>query len=241
MGDPLDLVAAQVATLFVLTDAGRIVRENDPPRSAGPRLYIGGCESGNVVHTRHDVGDAVTREIVALAAEEPPLREPRSRPLHLDAYVALLAPEAPVEVSLGVTYVVPDSLEYAHGVTLACSGSREGDRVLAGIAAHGMPTALAEMGYTTFWEPWCVAMHEGEIASVVETVRNAPVGVEAGVSTVPVLRGRGYAAAATFGWSWHPALRDRPRFYSTSQTNTSSQAVAARLGLRFLGASLRVT
>jgi hypothetical protein len=30
-------------------------------------------------------------------------------------------------------------------------------------------------------------------------------------------------------------------FYSTDQSNSSSQRVVARLGLRFLGASLRLT
>jgi hypothetical protein len=232
------LTAIEVATLFVHTPSGRILCENDPPRSTGPRLYIGGDESGNVVRIRHDIADDVAVAIVALAADEPPLCDPRGAPVHLDAYRELLEGG---DVSLGVTYVVPDDLAYSHHATLVCSGTAGGDDLLARVATDGMPPPLASMGYTTFWEPWCVALHGDEIASVVETVRDSPVGVEAGVSTVPALRGRGLAAAATFGWASHAALRDRVRFYSTQQTNVSSQRVAARLGLRFVGANVRLT
>ena len=33
-----DLLAIQVATVFVLTESGRIRRESDPDQSAGPRM-----------------------------------------------------------------------------------------------------------------------------------------------------------------------------------------------------------
>ena len=86
-----------------------------------------------------------------------------------------------------------------------------------------------------------MALHDGEIASLVETVRIGPTGAEAGVNTVPDLRGRGFAAAATAGWAMSPSLGGRTRFYSTSATNRSSQRVAARLGLRYIGASFSLT
>ncbi len=88
-----DLLAIEVATLFVLTESGRIQHENDPDRSAGPRLYLAGCESGNVVRIRHDVGEQTARAIDALVADEPPFSDPDSTPLHLDDYVELLAAE----------------------------------------------------------------------------------------------------------------------------------------------------
>ncbi len=49
------------------------------------------------------------------------------------------------------------------------------------------------------------------------------------------------AAVATAGWAAHPALANHALIYSTSLANTSSQRVTQRLGLRFIGASLRLT
>jgi hypothetical protein len=236
-----DLATIEAATLFVLTASGRILCENDPPRSRGPRMYLGGCESANVVHIRHDVGNDTAREIEALAAGEQPLAHPSSTPAHLDDYLDLLAREMPIEQqTAGLTFYVADPLEYEHEVTLVCSDTPAGDRMLATIAAQGMPPTLFALGFTALWPPWCVALHDGAIASVAETVRTSSLGVEAGITTVPELRRRGYAAAAAAGWAAHPALHGHARFYSTQRTNVASQGVARRLGLRFVGANLRV-
>ena len=131
-----------------------------------------------------------------------------------------------------------------HDVTLVSSGTPEGDRLLTRLADQGMPQALVALGFvdaSELWEPWCLALHQGEIASVTITARLGPKGAEVGVATVPALRERGLAAAATAGWASHPSLRERALFYSADRTNVSSQRVAERLGLRFIGTSLRLT
>lgn len=64
---------------------------------------------------------------------------------------------------------------------------------------------------------------------------------ETGVATVPAFRGRGYAAAATAGWAALPSLRGHILFYETDRMNRSSQGVARRLGLRFLGATFAIS
>ncbi|MFC7327966.1 GNAT family N-acetyltransferase [Marinactinospora rubrisoli] len=51
----------------------------------------------------------------------------------------------------------------------------------------------------------------------------------------PGHRGRGHAASVTAHWATEFAEDRRRLFYSTSAENTSSQRVAARLGLRRLG------
>ena len=240
-----ELLAIEAATLFVLTESGRIHEENDPDRSLGPRLYIARCESGSVVRIRRDVREGTACAINALVDDEPSLRDPDSTPLHLDDYVALLAREAPVEQrSAGLIYCFPDLLEYEHDVTLVSSDTPEGDRLHARLADQGMPQALVALGFvaaTDIWAPWCVALHEGEVASIALTARIGPTGAEVGVTTVPAMRGRGLAAAATAGWGALPSLRGRALFYSTDRTNVSSQRVTDRLGLRFIGASLRLT
>ena len=239
------LLAIQAATLFVLTQSGRIRYENDPERSLGPRLFLAGCDSGNVVRIRHDVGEGTARAIDALVADEPLLRDREGPPLHRDDYVALLATEAPVEQrSTGVIYYFPDRLKYEHDVTLVSSDTPEGDRLHARLADQGMPQAIVALGFVEandLWAPWCVALHEGEIASIALTARISPIGAEVGVITVPALRGSGFAAAATASWASLQSLRGRVLFYSTEQTNVSSQHVTDRLRLRYLGASLRVT
>ena len=240
-----DLLAIHVTTLFVLTDSGRIQQVNDPNRSVGPRLYLAGSKSGNVVRVRHDVGEGTERAISALVAEEPPLGDPDSTPLHLDDYVELLASEAPVErCDLGLNWTFPDRPDYKHPAVLVDSESLEGDRLLARLTEQGMPKALAELGFVDigeFWPPWCIALHDDEIPSIAITARIGPTGAEVGVNTVPALRGRGFAAAATAGWASHPSLRGRALFYGTERTNFSSQRVTDRLGLRFIGTSLALT
>ncbi|MCI0391566.1 MAG: GNAT family N-acetyltransferase [Acidobacteria bacterium] len=79
------------------------------------------------------------------------------------------------------------------------------------------------------------------MASVVFAARLSKAGAEIGVATAPEMRGRGYAATAVARWSRLRSLRSRALFYSMVQTNGSSQRVTARLGLRSMGASLRLS
>ncbi len=124
------------------------------------------------------------------------------------------------------------------------SNTPEGDRLLVHLRDRGMPDALVALGFVDvgeLWAPWCVALHNEDIASIALAARLGSAGAETGVATVPAFRGRGFAAAATAGWAMLPALRERVLFYSTSRANVSSQRVAQRLALRFPGASLAIT
>src|SRR5207302_1577830 len=140
--------------------------------------------------------------------------------------------------------IVPGHLTYPHDVPLVSSGTPAGETLLARLAQDGMPQPLAALGFSSpseFWPPWCLALQDGEIASIAFAARLSPTAAETGVVTVPKSRGQGLAAAVTAGWAAHPALRGRALFYGTSRANVSSQRVVARLGLRFLGASLSIT
>jgi RimJ/RimL family protein N-acetyltransferase len=146
--------------------------------------------------------------------------------------------------SLGVIYELPNDLEYEPDAPLIDSESDKGERLYAYLSIHGMPSGLSDMGFrdvSDFWAPWCVALHDGQVASVAFAARLSKSGAEIGVTTAPAFRGRGYAAAAAARWSRLQSLQSRALFYSTDQTNGSSRRVAARLGLRFLGASLRLS
>ena len=186
------------------------------------------------------------RAIQRLVDDEPPLDAPGRAPKHFDDYVALLAAEAPIEQhGTGVNYCFPSDFVYHHDADTVRSDADIAELARLGLTPdRELPAPLVAIGFSTvarLWAPWCVALHDGEIASLVETVRIGPTGAEAGVNTVPELRGRGFAAAATVGWAMSPSLGGRTRFYSTSATNRSSQRVAERLGLRYIGASFSLT
>jgi hypothetical protein len=244
MRSDIELLAIQYRALFLINGAGRIERENDPDHSAGPRLWIAGCQLENVAGIRSDVADGIAAEIMALVALEPPLLTHGGCPRHLDRYIELLSREGVgPRQNLGVIYKLPHRLEYGHGVSLLDGDSEEGKRLYASFSERGMPAGLADLGFhdaSDFWAPWCVALHDGDVASVAFAARLSEAGAELGVATVRGLRGRGYAAAAVAGWSRLPSLQSRALFYSTDRTNLSSQRVIARLGLRLVGSSLRL-
>jgi len=245
MTDDGELLSIKCQTAFVMTESGRIERQNDPDRSPAPRLSLAGCRRGNWAGLRSDVTDSVASGITALVAIEPPFITQDGPPRHIDRYVELLSQDSPVTTqSLGVIYHLPNHLEYRHGVSLIDSDTDEGKRLYASLSAEGLPAGLLDLGFrdvSEFWGPWCVALHDGQVASVAFAARLSETGADVGVATVRAHRGRGYAAAATAGWARMPSLRSRALFYSTDQTNASSQRVIARLRLRFLGASLGLT
>jgi hypothetical protein len=245
MTSDAELLAIQFQTTFVFERSGRISTTNAPDRSPAPRFALFGGASGNVYGVRADVTDGVAAQLMGLAASEPPFVDQSGATGHFDRYIRLLSRDAVVpKPRLGVTYVLPNDIAYQHDVRLISSDSVEGQDLGATLAAKGVPAGLAEMGFVDvadFWDPWCVALHDGEVASVAFAARLSEAGAALGLATSPGLRGRGYAAAATAGWTRMPALRSRALFYSTDQTNAGSRRVAARLGLRFLGASLELS
>lgn len=244
MADDIDLLAIQLRTLFRLTGTGRIEGENDPDRSPGPRFWLAGCASGNVFAVRADVDDAIAGEIAVIAATEPPFVEPDRLPRHIDRYLELLSRAAPPpSPGLGLTYNLPHGLRHDGNTMLVDGDSPNGRRLHGVLSAQGMPGGLAELGFRSvsdLWSPWCAAMVGGEMAAVAFAARLSADGAELGVTTARAFRGRGHAAAVAAGWSRLPPLRSRTLFYSTDQANGSSQRVVARLGLRFIGPSLRL-
>jgi hypothetical protein len=228
--------------MFALSASGRILQEGSPDNSPGPRLCLAGCAGGNIVRLRDDVDDEIASEAQALTKAEPPWSDPSVAPHCLVALVKLLSPAEPATPAL--IYRLPNGLAYDTGATIIRGDSADGEQLLTRLSRRGMPTHLTEAGFTSrddFWAPWCAAMEAGEIAAMAFAARLSARGADVGVYTFPGFRGRGLAAAVTANWSSLPSLRDRALFYSTHTTNRSSQRVAARLGLRRIGVSIRIT
>jgi hypothetical protein len=227
-----DLLTIQAETRFVLDARGRVVRETDPDRRPGPCMRLAGHGDHNILHFRDDIDNEIARAVEALVAEEPPFVDPHVEPRHLDEYARLLGT---TERSFEKGYVFPRDFHYAHDVELVtCDMPFD----------QPLPQHFLSIKFTTvaaLWTPWCMALVDGEIASIVETVRTGPHGVECGVNTDPRFRRRGLAAAATTGWARLEARPGRRLFYSTDRTNIASQGVARRLGLQYVGAGVALS
>ena len=242
--DDLRLLEVDIDTMFVMSGAGRIERENDPDRSSGPCAFFVGCPFGNLTRVRHDVDDDDAMRILAVAAKEPPWRDPDAMPACAEKIVELLSNSQPVAVSAALIYQLPNGVRYENAAAIVRGDSEEGREMLARLADRGMPAYMQTAGFKgvgDFWEPWCVVLDNGEIAAMAFAARLGESGAELGVYTFPKYRGRGLAAAVTAAWSSMPSLNQHALFYSTQKSNRSSQRVTARLGLRLIGTSVRIS
>ena len=238
--DDLRLLRIDLATSFVLNGDGRIVWENEPSPSPAPRLCWLGCPAGHVAAVHADVDDALAERLQAIIAQAPTWSDPDALPPCLSQLLALLGTE---RAGPGVIYQLPRGLAHDASVRIVRSETAQGDKLIAALARE-MPPALADAGFATadhFWAPWCVALEGDQVAATAFAARLGAHGAEIGVYTFPGFRGRGLAAAVTSAWSAHPALAGRALFYSRAEDNASSGRVTQRLGLRRIGASLRVT
>jgi hypothetical protein len=241
--DDLRLLQVDIDTMFVMSATGRIERENDPDRSSGPRVFFVGCPFGNLARVRYDVDDPIAMRILEVAAEEPPWRDPDVMPACAEMIVALLSEGPAAAISPALVYQLPNGLQYEHPAAIVRGDSDEGRQMLARLADRGMPDYMQTAGFKRagdFWEPWCVALDMGEIAAMAFAARLGVSGAELGVYTFPKYHGRGLAAAVTAAWSSTPSLNQHALFYSTDNSNRSSQRVTARLGLRLIGTSVRI-
>lgn len=243
--DALRLLTVDIETKFVLSNVGRILRENDPDRSAGPRLFVGGCRTGNLAHVRYDVPDGAAIQMLRLLAAEQPWLIPAARPLRFREVIELLAQERPVaSIEASLIYALPRQQPTETTVRFICSGSDDGNSLLKHFAKSGLPQHLVDAGFAgvrDLWAPWCVALDGDAIVAMAFAARFGERGAEVGVYTLPGWRSRGLAAAVTAMWSRHTELANRELFYSTTVANTSSQRVAARLGLQHFATGLSVT
>lgn len=242
--EAMRLLALDAAATFALSEAGRILGENDPDGSPGPRLFLAGCSGGNLVRLRHDVDAATAARIRVLVADQPPWREPDVLPACLPRLAELLARDGPAQpLEPAVIHALPRGLAGSAPVRIVRSDTPDGDRLLARLARDGMPPALTAAGFVgigDFWAPWSVALEDGEIAAMAFAARLGRQGASIGVYTFPGYRGRGLAAAVTADWANLPGLAGRALFYSALRANASSLRVVERLGLPRIGVSVRI-
>jgi len=74
-------------------------------------------------------------------------------------------------------------------------------------------------------------IEDGAAVSLCHSARLTDRAAEAGVETLDVYRGRGYASVVVAGWAHAIQATGRIPLYRTSWDNLASQAVARRLRL----------
>ena len=237
------LLEIELATGFVLSPSGRLLRQRDPDGSAAPKMVLAGCADGNILLLNENVDARTAQAIAALAADEPPLDKLDSVPRFADRYRELLYVDVPLsDKEFALNFHLPNNVPWISVATMVCSDTPEGDTLLARLAREGLSQSMVDMGFadaTHLWQPWCAALVGDEIASIAFAARLGAQGVALGLATMPQFRGRGLGAAVTACWTALPALKDRVLFYGTDRANISSQRVTQRLGLEFLGSSFR--
>ena len=232
MTDELELMRIHVEALYTHDEHGRIVRVNELNGKPAPRFFLGRTSMGNVVRVRHDVDDALARELEAIAAAEQwsdLLLEP---PYGSTPYEAVLAAMAPVErVETGPSYRSAHDLVRKPNAIRITTENRDLLKPL-----H--PSWFEDVAHC---QPFVGLVHEGAVVSVCASVRITDRAHEAGVDTHPDFRGRGFAPHAVAAWARAVREAGRLPLYSTSWSNTASQAVAAKLGLVRYGTTLHIT
>lgn len=217
----LDLARLHTEALFVHDPDGRLLAINEPdPETPAPRFFLIRTVAGNLWRVRHDLPAGLAAELERLAAGEPVRADLRAPPRHAAAYSALLARHAPLShTDAGPAYYLPESDPPAGAITI----TPENAIVLQ---AHYPYTRnhLAELA------PVVAVVQNGVAVATCYSARITARVAEAGVHTLPAYRGRSYAAATTCGWAAALRAMGRQPLYSTSWTNTASQAVAAKLG-----------
>jgi hypothetical protein len=187
----LELMTLHVQALFTHDVHSRLLFVNEPSGGGpAPRLFLGRTAEGNLWRFRADLPELLIQELEALCRDEPVGEELQREFRHFDEYVRLLEMHAPVqEVEMGPAYQFRHSIEPSPPVLTITETNAE---MLQG-DFEGLIAELPD------WQPFLAIVEEGKAVSVCRSVRITPQAPEAGVETLPVYRGKGYAREVVAG------------------------------------------
>jgi hypothetical protein len=227
----LELARLQAGALFVHDADGRLLAVNEPdPGEPAPRFFLARTATGNLWRTRADLPADLSAALARLAADEPIAPDLREPARHMAGYTALLEQHAPVgRTEAGPAYYLPERDPPARAVIITPEN-------VSLVEAHFPYTRT---NYAAL-APVVVCVADGVAVAVCFSARITAQVAEAGVYTVEAYRGRGYAADTVRGWAAAVRALGRLPLYSTSWSNTASQAVARRLGAVQYGVDLSI-
>lgn len=229
--DDLATLDRQIATLFRLDGAGRLLAVNEPDEPLAPRLFLGRTTAGNRWHLRHDLPNDLREELARILAAEPLATDLAAPPEGGAALRAALAAHAPlVNEWSGPAWSFPEVLPR--------------QKTEATLLADAAPLRRTFPGWATDFatsQPGAAIFQEGTAVAVCFSARTSAGAAEARVNTLPEWRGRGYARAVVLAWAGAVRAAGRTPLYSTSWDNAASRGVARSLGLRLYAADFHLT
>ena len=221
-----------VEALFTHDTRGRMRHVNEPGGAVAPLFFLGLTAGGNEWRFRHDVSDALLKELEALCLNEAVGDDMTLPPHGSTPYVDVLAQDAPIQnLWTGPAYHFPDELPTA------------GETVLVTVENVDVLRPHFEdwLEDVSDCQPFMALLQDGRAVSICCSVRITAEVHEAGVETPQDFRGRGYARQVVASWA-NAVFRIGPiPLYSTSWENAASRAVAEKLGLVRYGADLHIT
>jgi len=229
--DDLALLERQIATLFRLDGAGRLLAVNEPDEPLAPRLFLGRTAAGNRWHLRHDLPADLRDELARILATEPIATDLAAPPGTAAVLRAALATHAPlVNEWSGPAWFVPEMLPLQEAQATLLTDTTP--------LHHTFPGWAADFATS---RPGVAILHDGKAVAVCFSARTSADAAEAGVNTLPEWRGRGYARAVVAAWAGAVRAAGRIPLYSTSWDNAASRGVARGLGLRLYAADFHLT
>jgi hypothetical protein len=227
-----ELIQMQAEVLYVHDRQHRLVRLNESDAEhPAPRFFLSRSLTGNIWRVRDDLPDDLAAELGRFAADEPLVDDLSDPPYYLAAYTELLEQHAPLESTwAGPSYYLPE-LDPPRGTVLITPANK-------GVLEVEFPWTLSTLDERS---PIVTVVEDGMAVAACFTARSTTHAAEAGVHTLEAYRGRGYAPEMVRGWAAAVRMRGRQPLYSTSWSNTASQAVAAKLGAVLYGATFCIT
>ena len=203
-------------TRYVFDEDGRIVSTREPSPGRGPAFILVRGAAGCAWAIHRDVEPKAADEVESLTAEEPPISDLRTPPVHAERYMSLVGGE----LRSGPAFTFPETLP-PPGETETIDDLRQLEASFTGWTADDIPDA----------SPIVAVMEDGRAVSVCFCARRADFAAEAGLETAPEFRGRGLGPRVASAWALAVRESGRTPLYSTTWTNEASLAVARKLAL----------
>ncbi|HYN51758.1 MAG TPA: GNAT family N-acetyltransferase [Thermoleophilaceae bacterium] len=228
------LMQRSVDAFFRMDSDGRLVESNEAFPQPAPRFFVARTSAGVTSHARRDVPAELVSELIAAAAKLPPLPQTSGVAEVYDQLAARLGTIGPVtDREIGIGYEFAGPPRPSHPEVIELGEGSDADELFAPFAAEG--AELDPIG------PFFAILRDGAVVSSCYSARLTDLAAEAGVDTDDEYRGRGFAAAVVNAWRVAIEAGGRTPLYSATDDNTSSRAVARRLGLRQYAETLWLT
>ncbi len=215
--------------LYAYDQRERMTAVNQWDGGAVPRVHLAWNETGFVYRFRDDLPTETCVELAALLNQAPLPSNSVEPSVVNDCKLVVERLNPVVRVSSGPIYYRTDSVTEAEQETTIIN------KVNAHLLKHEMGDWSVDVGHRLLF---IATVANGQAVAVCASSRVTAAAHEAGVETSLNFRRRGYASTAVRRWTNEVLKLGAVALYSTSWSNTASQAVAQKLEYSYAGAEL---